>query len=305
MPAAAWHFAWVTLKDFNRINGQYMAAAIAFYSFLSMFPTLMLMLWVVEHLLIFERFELRFKEAIDGLLPILHPGLGPSFVESFIRHVVGTDNDVHTLYSLVMFSIGSLGVFGAIRKSMNAVWGVGRDLNPVLQKVVDAAMMVAAISVLFVSLMSSVLLNALSDVFELNQSLAFLIRWIVVPLLTFPSIIVVFTWVPNRHIPVKDVVWAAVATYVAFEVVRLGFNMFVGVVDVYFTAFHGRVISIFLFFLYVYFQASALLLGAMLAAELTMRKKIREDEAAARSIIDPAADSSVSLNRGWQPDTAT
>ena len=105
------------------VNGHYLAAAIAFYSFLSIFPAFPLRLITLWRFVVgIEGFEDRLITGIVTQIPVLAETEGPSFVEGFIHNVSNDPAVTSSLTGLGLF-IAGMGVFGSIRKSVNVIWG--------------------------------------------------------------------------------------------------------------------------------------------------------------------------------------
>ena len=80
-------FLYRNVNDFMSVNGHYLAAAIAFYSFLSIFPLSIALITLWRFVVGIEGFEDRLITGIVTQIPVLAETEGPSFVEGFIHNV--------------------------------------------------------------------------------------------------------------------------------------------------------------------------------------------------------------------------
>ena len=300
--------------EFVEINGLYLAAAIAYYSFMSIFPLVLVLLWVSRRWIGIAEFDQRLVEGIEGVIPVMTAAGGSSFIAEFIQRAAET-NSVLTLFSLVGLLLGAMGVFGAIRKSMNEIWGV-EQYRPLLhQRVIDLFLMIAGSCVLFLSLMMAIVFSFIEPIMDfmfpdadhLSPILIAAIRWGVPISLTWGAITVIYSWLPNVEVGLSEVALVAAITTVAVEVVQFGFIFYLQQVAPSLISFYGSLSTMMFFFYFVYAQSIVLLLGAMFAAKRTLRNRSRASLAGIASepsdehaVIDHPDRVSVSLTRSRQ-----
>ena len=205
-----------------------------------------------------------------------------------------------------------MGVFGAIRKSMNEIWGV-EQYRPLLhQRVIDLFLMITGSCVIFVSLMLAIVFSFIEPIMDfmfpdsahLSPLLIAVIRWGVPISLTWGAITVIYSWLPNVEVGLSEVALVAAITTVAVELVQLGFIFYLQQAAPSLVSFYGSLSTMMFFFYFVYAQSIVLLLGAMFAAKRTLRNRCRDSLAGRdcepsddRSAIDHADSVSVSLTR--------
>lgn len=297
--------------EFVDINGLYLAAAIAYYSFMSIFPLALVLLWISRQWIGISEFDARLLSGIEEVVPVLGAAGGSSFIADFIQRAVSA-NAALTLASLGGLLLGALGIFGAIRKSMNEIWGVERYRPLLIQRVWDVCMMVAGSCVLFLSLMLAIVFTFLEQIMsflfpeatQLSPLLIAAIRWSVPLAITWAAITVIYSWLPNVRVGLSEVVWVAGATTVAFELVQAGFIFYLQQEAHSIVSIYGSLSTIMFFLYFVYAQSIVLLMGAMFAAKRTHRKRCREslagrecDMHSQHGAVEPDAGVSVSLSR--------
>ena len=268
------------VMEFVDINGLYLAAAIAYYSFMSIFPLSLVLIWASRQFIGIERFDQHLIDGIESLVPVLTSTEATSFIEDFILHAIATNN-AFTLFSLVGLVFGALGVFGAIRKSMNEIWGVERYRPLIHQRFVDLLLMITGSCVLFLSLMLALLFTFIEQIMafmfpeaaQINPVLATFIRWIAPLTLTWLAITVVYSWLPNVDVRLTEVALVSALTTLAFELVKAGFIFYLQSVAPSMVSLYGSMSTMMLFFLFIYAQSIVLLVGAMFAVKRTRRKR--------------------------------
>lgn len=296
--------------DFVNINGFYLAAAIAYYSFMSVFPLALVLLWVSRQWIGIAEFDQRLVSGIEGVVPVLDATGGSSFVADFVHRAVSA-NAALTLVSLGGLLLGALGIFGAIRKSMNEIWGVEQYRPLLIQRIWDICLMVVGSCVLFLSLMLAIVFTFIDqitsflfpDAAHLSPAFATVIRWVAPLAVTWGAVTVIYSWLPNVKVGLSEVMWVAGATTVAFELVKAGFIFYLQREAHSIVSLYGGLSTIMFFFYFVYAQSIVLLMGAMFAAKRTHRKRCRDslsgrecDMHSQHAAVEPDGGVSVSLS---------
>ena len=277
---AAARFVGRSAMEFVNINGLYLAAAIAYYSFMSLLPLSLVLIWASRQIIGIEQFDQRLVEGIEGVVPVLNTAGGHSFISEFIGRAVASNVAV-TLFSLIGTFLGALGVFGAIRKSMNEIWGVPQARNLIIQRAIDVTLMIGAMCVLFASLILAMALTfiqqiisvMLPDAPQISPVIYEVVRWLGPLCLTFFSITVIYSWLPNVNVRLREVMLVSFLTTLAFEVVKAGFIFYLEQVAPSLVSFYGSVSTLMFFFYFVYAQSIVLLLGAMFSVKWVRRNR--------------------------------
>ncbi|MCH7576292.1 MAG: YihY/virulence factor BrkB family protein [Chloroflexi bacterium] len=185
---------------------------------------------------------------------------------------------------LVMVAYSASVLFGAVRRSLNFVWGVDAQRPLVQQKLIDLAMLLGLALLLLASVAATA---ALQTVREMNSgpiSSSGGIFWSLLPFaapwaVTFLLYLFTFRFVPNARNRFRDVWLGAALAATAFEVLKYGYAIYVanfGHYDVVYGALGG----ILLFMFFTYLVAYTFLLGAEVAFEYprVLRGGFDEDE---------------------------
>lgn len=285
---AVWALMFVVrnVNDFLSINGHYLAAAIAFYGFMSIFPLSIALLWLSRRFIGIEDFERRLVDGILAQIPVLNAGEGVSFVESFINEVVSTNNPALTGFAGLGLFIAGMGVFGSIRKSVNIIWGIARPRPFLIERVMDMALMLGASCLLFLSLLITTVLafiEQLTGFFfpnaqQFNPAFVTLIGWVAPPVMTFIVFVVIYWWLPNTKTRVTEVTGIALLGAAAFEITKLIFIFYLNRAGSSLSSLYGSISTIMLFFFFVYVEAIVLLAGAMLSAKWSNFMRVRSQK---------------------------
>ena len=274
------------VNDFLSINGHYLAAAIAFYGFMSIFPLSIALLWLSRRFIGIENFEQRLVDGILAQIPVLNASEGVSFVEDFINEVVSTNNPALTGFAGLGLFIAGMGVFGSIRKSVNIIWGIPRPRPFLIERVMDMALMLGASSLLFLSLVITGLLafiEQLTGFFfpnaqQFDPTFVRFIGWVAPPVMTYIVFLVIYWWLPNTKTRVTEVAGIALLGAAAFEITKLVFIFYLNRAGSSLSSLYGSISTIMLFFFFVYVEAIVLLAGAMLSAKWSNFMRVRNQK---------------------------
>jgi membrane protein len=135
---------WAVFQTFSRAQGALLAGSMAYYTFLSLIPLLMVAAFVIGTL---AKSNPQVSSAVSTAVGQLLPGIQGRDV---VDQLVGARVAFGILGLLSVVYAGS-GFVGAMTACMNRMWGVETGRNPVSQK---------ALNILMVMLLSAVLLGS-------------------------------------------------------------------------------------------------------------------------------------------------
>jgi YihY family inner membrane protein len=216
-----------------------------------------------------------------------------NLIADIINDVVAASPALSVI-SLITTALAAAVMFGAVRRSLNFVWGV--EHRPFAQqRLIEIGMMLGALAFLLLSIASTAAIQALRELSEASANplalpdgllwaaLGFLVPWA----LSFALFIVLFLTVPNTT-TLRDVWPGALLAATLFEALKYGFSVYAANFSNY-GAVYGALGGILLFMLFTYLAAYFMLMGAELAVQHGEWRAGRVDEAA------PAPDERQSL----------
>ncbi len=279
----AFWFIYHNVNDFMSVNGHYLAAAIAFYAFLSIFPLSIALITLWRFVVGLEGFEDRLIAGLVTQIPVLAETEGPSFVERFIRNVSNQPAVTSSLTGLTLFVAG-MGVFGSIRKSVNVIWGIYRPRPFLIERAIDFIMMTVASSLLFLSILLSAVFSFIQEIASLlatgrapfDQWFLVVAGYVVPSAITYVVFLVVYWWLPNTKVKFTDILGVAALGAIAFEITKYVFIFVLRNSGGLLASIYGSISTIMMFFLFVYIEAIILLAGAMLSAKWSNYLRVRD-----------------------------
>ncbi|HZD00612.1 MAG TPA: YihY/virulence factor BrkB family protein [Actinomycetes bacterium] len=135
---------WAVVQTFSRAHGALLSGSMAYYTFLSLVPLLMLAAFVIATI---ARSNPQVRETVSTAVGQLLPGVQGRDV---VNQLVGA-RVAFGVFGLLSVAYAGSGFVGAMTACMNRMWGVETGRNPVGQK---------AFNILIVMLLSAVLLGS-------------------------------------------------------------------------------------------------------------------------------------------------
>jgi membrane protein len=135
---------WAVVQTFSRAQGALLSGSMAYYTFLSLVPMLLLAGFVIASI---ARSNPQVREAVSTAVGQLLPGVQG---KDMVNQLVGS-RVAFGVFGLLSVAYAGSGFVGAMTACMNQMWGVETGRNPVGQK---------AFNILIVILLSAVLLGS-------------------------------------------------------------------------------------------------------------------------------------------------
>ncbi len=261
-------FCMDTINEFLDKNCPYIAGAIAFYTLISIFPLLLAIISVLGYLgpaSMEEQQELALRTA--DIIPVSSDFIGEtvaSVVESrVVTGIVG-------IFGLLW---GATVVFGAIRKGINAAWGITRPRPFLKERLIDFALVIGAGILLFIVLLSSPTLSFVRGASGLlapeseffNHTIWNVISRLILPSFAFATFLVLYRFIPNTAVKLSNVWAGALLASLAFDAANLAFVWYVQNYGHY-NLLYGSLGTILATLTWVYLSAIILLFGALVTS---------------------------------------
>lgn len=248
------------------------AAAITYYVLFSMVPLAIFGISVLGRFIGTEEVQEHVVDWVMDTLPFT-PVEGRKQVEDFVSGIQNVSTGIAAI-GIIAALWGSLGMFSAVRRSLNNIWGMREERPFVQSKLVD----LFQVGLVAVVLLGSILLTAFlrvarqistniggpvsgeSNIWELPTAL--------IPLLvTFIAFCGLYKIVPAARPKWRSVLPGALLAAILFEVLKQGFAIYVANFNNY-DAVYGALGGIMLFLFSLYLSSCILLIGGELIETL-------------------------------------
>lgn len=260
----SWTILKATYEQWSKDKASQLAAALAFYTAISIAPLLVLVIALVGFFL--------GEEAAQGQLVAQLRGLmgeqAAQFTEAAIANADRpTTGGIASLLSIAVLLWGSTNVFAQLQDSLNAIWNVepkpgGGIMGIIRTRLLSFGMVLGIGFLLLVSLSLSTVLTALTTSFGqllpgidwLWQILNYVISLGVMTLL----FALIFKILPDIEVAWKDVWIGAALTAVLFTIGQFALSLYLSNQG----SAYGVAGSLAVFLLWVYYSAQILFFGA-------------------------------------------
>lgn len=260
------------LKAFQRHGCASLAAALAFFSLLSLFPLVFLLLYGISFLVsqdvIGEQFLLSF---LKGFLP----SLGERLAEEL--HRISVLKSVRWAVFLSFAWFGAL-VFYELDYALNVVFESTWQRHPLISTAISVASLGATGLLLIISYVATQIINFLTSYVPQLWGLDlvalaahdFLLTYTVPFGLAFLTVTTLYRFVPRRRPEWREAMIGGMTFGLLWVAAKLLFVTYSGYATVY-VRLYGSLLEIVLMLLWVYYSAVLLLFGAVVAHKLQQR----------------------------------
>jgi len=264
-------FPWAVIQTFSKAEGALLSGSMAYYTFLSLLPLLMVAAFVIAT---FADPEPEARAAVAEALNQVFPGVGTDVFEGVINQVV-QNSAALGVFGLLSVAYAGSGFVGSMTACLNRMWQVPSGRNPVGQKIVNILIVMmlgmvllgSALLTIWVSATAqrTLALEATSPVISMIEELAGPASMLVVLLLLY------------RFLPARKQSWlrelpGAVFGGVGFYVLKRGFDYWAsqsaGV-----GALPRSLVSVVLLLVWLGFFGQLILYGAALYVVLDRRRQ--------------------------------
>ena len=264
-------FAIDSVNDFLSKNCPYIAGAISFYTLFALFPLVLAVISVLGYLVpstANEQIELASK--ISDVIPV-----SSEFIGETVRGVVSARaiTGVASIFGLLWAATVA---FGAIRKGINAAWGITKPRPFIRERIIDFALVLGAGVLLLAVLFSGPVLGIAREATNVvapeseyfNAFVWDLLARLLLPILAFGTFLFLYTFLPNKEVRLKYVWPGALAASVAFDATNFAFVWYVQNYTPY-NLIYGSVGAVLALMTWVYLSAIIVLFGALVTSRFT------------------------------------
>jgi membrane protein len=267
-----WRLLGGLTKSFLRHGCGSLAASLAYFSLLSLFPLVFLLLYgvsfIVSHEVIGGQVLLSF---LKGFLPIL----GERLAEELQRVA-----EMETVRWLVFLSFAWFGtlVFYELDYTLNVVFDCTRQRHPLVSIVISVATLGAVGLLLIVSYVATQTVNILTayaprlwglDLLALTAH-DFFLTYTLPFVLAFLTVTGLYRYVPRRRPEWREAMIGALTFSLLWVAAKLLFVTYRDYATVY-THLYGSLLEVVLLLLWLYYSAALFLFGAVVAHTLQQR----------------------------------
>ena len=256
------------ITDFLTKNCTHLAGAISFYTLFSIFPLFLAVISVLGFVLGTGAEDEQLAKAIAEVLPV-----SSDYVTQTIQGVVSarTITGIASVFGLLWTATAA---FGAIRKGINAAWGIRKTRPFLKERMIDFGLVLGAGMMILAVFFSSPILGVMREItFIITPESEYFTNFIwdlmgglLFPSLTFLTFLILYRYLPNTEVRINDVWPGALLASLAFFSVNLGFVWYVRTYPLVYNVVYGSGGAIIALLTWVYLSAIILLFGALVTS---------------------------------------
>jgi membrane protein len=261
-------FMMRVIQEMGDDNGTNMAASVAYYAFLSLFPLLLGLIGFLGLILPSQSVQNQIFSYIQNNLPGAR-----DIIENNIRQVIQLRGALGIIGIIGLLWSGST-LMSTLGSAINLAWDIPRQIPFYLQKLRDIGLTIGLGILFFISLASSAILNFIpvGSIPIVGSYFVQLFLRIVAFALAFVIFLILFKVMPNTKSYWRHIWPGALFTAVLFEIGRVIFLYYINNFTNY-QAVYGTIGSVIALLVWIYYSAVMVIIGAEFTAEYSRLRR--------------------------------
>ncbi len=264
-------FPWAVIQTFSKAEGALLSGSMAYYTFLSLLPLLMVAAFVIAT---FADPEPEARAAVAEALNQVFPGVGSDVFQEVIDQVVANSAALG-VFGLLSVAYAGSGFVGSMTACMNRMWQVPSGRNPIGQKIVNILIVMMLGTVLLGSALLTIWVSATAQrtlELEATSPVISMIEELAGPTSMGIVLLLLYRFLPARKQSWLRQIPGAIFGAVGFYVLKRGFdfwaNQSAGI-----GALPRSLVSVVLLLVWLGFFGQLILYGAALNVVLDRRRR--------------------------------
>jgi membrane protein len=257
--------AW---RAFQRDRGAEAAASIAYYTFFSLFPFLLLFIGIASFVLERQEAYLESIRLINQVLPVSR-----SLVENTLQEILQLRGSI-SLVGLVGALWSASNAFTVLARNVNEAWEGTRARTFFQKRLLGLAMAGGLVGLLFLVLAATTIAGFLPRlVIPVDDTIPFhATRWWRIGSQALPFVLTMlvltflYHWIPRVDVPWKASFWGALVATIGWELVTGLFTWYLNSGLSRYTVIYGSLNTVVVLMFWIYLTGLIILLGAYVSA---------------------------------------
>jgi membrane protein len=263
-------FPWAVVQTFSKAEGALLSGSMAYYTFLSLLPLLMVAAFVIAT---FASPDLEAQATVAEALNQVFPGVGTEVFQEVIDQVI-RNSAALGVFGLLSVAYAGSGFIGSMTACMNRMWQVPSGRNPVGQKIVNILIVMMLGMVLLGSALLTVWVSATAQrTLDLRPTspVISMIEEVAGPASMLVVLLLLYRLLPARKQSWLSQVPGAVFGAVGFYLLKRGFDFWASH-SAGISALPRSLVSVTLLLVWLGFFGQLILYGAALNVVLDRRR---------------------------------
>lgn len=258
------HFLWKALRKSDEDHGFFLSSGITFNLLICLVPLMLLLLSLAGIYLYGDREVLNH---IRNYFENAFPALDPKMMKNIFRII--QDRKIVGLLGIGGLIWTSTWVFSSLRTALNLIFQVEKGRGVLRGKVIDLLMIFLVMLFLFMSMTLTSVITFIqkypfSPFVNLGPVTRFILKYLIPFFFTYWMFFLIYKIIPNKKVPVKPALQAALFTSVCWEAARQLFGWYVLHLG-RFSMIYGSLSTLAIFFFWIYYSSAILILGGEVA----------------------------------------
>ena len=264
-------FSWAVIQTFSRAEGALLSGSMAYYTFLSLLPLLMVAAFVLAT---FASPEPEAREAVAEALNQVFPGIGSEVFNEVINQVIA-NRAALGVFGLLSVAYAGSGFVGSMTACLNRMWRIPSGRNPVGQKIVNISIVMLLGSVLLGSALLTIWVSATAqETLNLGPTspVISMIEEVAAPASMLIVLLLMYRLLPARPHSWLSQIPGAIFGGVGFYLLKRGFDLWASH-SAGIGALPRSLVSVTLLLVWLGFFGQLILYGAALNVVLDRRRR--------------------------------
>jgi membrane protein len=264
--------------SFNSVRAGEAATSIAFFALFSLFPLLLVLIAGANLFLDPGTVRGQLLYYMSAILPVSQ------------RFIIETLNAIQSQRSgfgplaLVSLVWAASGVFSTLALHINRAWSEAQVRSFLQSRLVALAMVAVLIGLLFLSLLTTTLLNLFAGLrlplggsIQIYQTLLFFALATILPFLIRLGLLYgLYRWVPTTSVSGKAAFIGAITAAVLWEIITRAFTWYLASGFVRYEQLYGSLGTLVALMFYIYLGSQIVLFGAHVTASVSVPEKMKQ-----------------------------
>ena len=256
-----------TAITFTKSRATQAAASLAYYTFFSIFPLMLVLILAGSYFLDRQALLQRVTQAVQSALPI-----SQQFIIQNLQQVLKQRAAVG-IFVLVSLLWSASNMFNNLAYEINSAWPEAKRRNFVQSRLIGLDMIAGLTGLLLVSIILDSLAKFLAPMNAANAPFGSLNPWSVVSSLgswiaVFLLYLAMYRWVPTVSVAWSASVWGALAASIGWKAATTGFAWYLASPFARYELVYGSLGAVVAFLFLIYIIAVVTLFGAHLTAAI-------------------------------------
>ncbi len=251
-----------------------LAAQLAYFFLLSLFPLLLFIMTLIGHLPIDE------QSFIDVLATVAPEEMMDLINENISRLVNEQNSGLLSISFIGTLWSASNGV-NAITRAFNRAYEVEEDRSFIVSRLIAIVLTVAMVGIIVIAILLPVLGRMIGmylfSLFGLSEDFAHIwgtLRWGITSIVFFIVFLALYRLAPNEKIRLIEVIWGALFATVSWQLVSWAFSFYVDIIGDY-SATYGSLGAVIVLMIWFYMSGLIIIIGGIINAIIHENKLYR------------------------------